>query len=269
MSVTGLDTARAFLIDLDGVLHRGKERLPGAVEFIDALNATSTPFLVMTNNATSTPDQVAARLNGMGVAVDRGQIYSSALATVGWLRQRYPAGSRALFVGELGLKTALEEGGFELVDRHSDAEVVVAALDRSVTYARLAEAALAINAGCRFVATNPDRTIPTERGIEPGAGAIQAFLETSTGVAPVVIGKPQTAFFELAMERLGCPPEQTVMVGDRYDTDILGGARAGIHTMAVLTGISTAEELAAADPAPTWVFADLVELLAAWTDARS
>ena len=264
MSHTGLDTVHAFLLDLDGVLHRGKERLPGAVELVDTLLATRTPFLVMTNNATSTPDQVAARLNGMGIAVDREQVYSSAMATTGWLQQRYPAGSRVLYVGETGLRSALEEGGFALVDSHKDAEVVVAALDRSATYARLAEATLAINVGCPFVATNPDRNIPTERGIEPGAGAIQALLEASTGVAPIVIGKPKTAFFELAIERLGCAPDETVMVGDRYDTDILGGARAGIRTVAVLTGISTAEELAAADPSPTWVFADLVELLAAW-----
>lgn len=269
MSSPGLDTVRAFLLDLDGVLYRGSQRLPGAVELVDALRAASIPFLVMTNNATSTPDQVAARLNAMGIAVDRQQVFSSAMATTAWLRQRYPAGSRVLYVGETGLRTALADGGLRLVDSHQQAEVVVAALDRTVTYARLAEATLAINAGCPFVATNPDRNIPTERGVEPGAGAIQALLEASTGVAPVVIGKPQTAFFELAMERLGCTPQETVMVGDRYDTDILGGARAGIRTMAVLTGISTAEELAAADFPPTWVFADLVELLAAWSAAAA
>lgn len=268
MSYNGLDTVGAFLLDLDGVLHRGKERLPGAVEFIDALHTTGTPFLVMTNNATSTPEQVAGRLCNMGVAVTPADVYSSALATVGWLQQRYPAGSRVLYVGEAGLQIALAGGGFELVDSHRDAEVVVTGLDRTITYARLAEAALAINAGCPFVATNPDRSIPTERGIEPGAGAIQAFLAASTGVAPVVIGKPETAFFALAIDRLAATPDETVMVGDRYDTDILGGARAGIRTMAVLTGISTAEELAVADHPPTWVFADLVELLAAWSDAR-
>lgn len=265
MNNNGLDTVGAFLLDLDGVLHRGKERLSGAVEFIDVLHATETPFLVMTNNATSTPEQVAARLTAMGIAVVRADVFSSALATADWLRQHYPTFSRVLCVGETGLRVALEDGGFELVDRHDAAELVVAGLDRTATYARLAEAALAINAGCPFVATNPDRSIPTERGIEPGAGAIQAFLKACTGVAPVVIGKPETAFFSLAIDRLGSAPENTVMVGDRYDTDILGGARAGIRTMAVLTGISTAEELAAADPPPTWVFADLVELLAAWS----
>lgn len=268
MTGPDLANARAFLIDLDGVLHRGQERLPGAVEFIDALLAAGAPFLVMTNNATSTPDQVASRLQRMGIAVGRERVYSSALATAGWLLQRFPAGSRVLPVGEAGLREALQEAGFALVDRHQDAQAVVAGLDRAITYARLAEAALAINAGCPFIATNPDRSIPTERGIEPGAGAIQALLEAATGVAPLVIGKPQTAFFELALARLASPPEEAVMVGDRYDTDILGGQRAGVRTAAVLTGISTAEELAAADPPPTWVFADLVELLAAWRAAR-
>ena len=268
MSRSGMDTVNAFLLDLDGVLLRGMEPLPGAAEFIDTLHATGTPFLVMTNNATSTPDQVAGRLNKMGVAVTPDDVYSSALATVGWLQHRYPAGSRVLYVGETGLRVALAGGGFELVDSHRDADVVVTALDRTITYARLAEAALAINAGCRFVATNPDRSIPTERGIEPGAGAIQAFLQATTGVAPTVIGKPETAFFTLAIERLGCSADETVMVGDRYDTDILGGARAGVRTMAVLTGISTAEELTTAEFPPTWLFADLVELLAAWSDTR-
>lgn len=260
--------ARAFLIDLDGVLHRGKERLPGAVEFIAALHETGAPFLVMTNNATSTPDQVADRLQGMGIEVRREQVYTSALATASWLRQRHPTVRRVLAVGETGLRSALEEAGFALVDRHADAEAVVVGLDRTVTYARLAEATLAINAGCPFVASNPDRSIPTERGIEPGAGALQALLQAATGVAPLVIGKPQTAFFDLAMARLACLPQHTVMVGDRYDTDILGGYRAGVRTAAVLTGISTADELAAADPPPTWIFADLTELLAAWLDAR-
>ncbi len=134
MSHNSLDTVGAFLLDLDGVLLRGMEPLPGAAEFIDILHATGTPFLVMTNNATSTPEQVAGRLNGMGVAVRPEDVYSSALATVGWLRQRYPAGSRVLYVGEAGIRIALAGGGFELVDSHRDAEVVVTALDRTITY---------------------------------------------------------------------------------------------------------------------------------------
>ena len=267
-SVAGLETVDAFLLDLDGVLHRGEERLPGAVEFIDALNSTQTPFLVLTNNATRTPEQVAGKLNGMGVRVGSNQVFSSAQATARWLRMRFAAGSRVLVIGEGGILTALEEAGYQIVSDHRETDVVVTALDRTITYERLAEAALAINSGCPFVATNPDASIPTERGIEPGAGAIQAFLQTSTGVVPTVIGKPQTEVFRLALESLGTDVSGAVMVGDRYGTDILGGYRAGLRTAAVLTGISTAEELATADPAPTWVFGDLAGLLAAWSNAR-
>ena len=259
-----LSSARAFLLDGDGVLYRGAEPLPGARAFIDALNASGTPYLLLTNNATRTPQQLAAKMVPMQVAIDAQHIFTSAQATARWLQDRYPAGARVLAVGETGLRVALTEAGFTLVDDHRAAELVVAGLDRGATYARLAEATLAIGRGCPFIATNPDLSIPTERGIEPGAGALIAFLQAASGVTPPMIGKPEADFFHQAMASLGVQRHETVMVGDRYETDILGGHNAGIRTAAVLTGITSAAAFAAADPPPTWVFEDLAALLAAW-----
>jgi 4-nitrophenyl phosphatase len=259
-----LSTARAFLLDGDGVLYRGAEPLPGARAFIDALNARGTPYLLLTNNATRTPQQLAAKMLPMQIAIDADHIFTAAQATTLWLQARYPAGAAVLAVGEDGLRVALSEGGFRLVEDYQQAELVVAGLDRTITYARLAEAALAIGRGCPFIATNPDKSIPTERGIEPGAGALIAFLQAATGVTPPMIGKPEAAFFHQAMSSLGVQPEETVMVGDRYETDILGAHNAGIRSAAVLTGISSAAEFAAAEPPPTWVFEDLTSLLPAW-----
>lgn len=262
--VPSIASVRAFLLDGDGTLYRGVEPLPGAQEFLAALQAAGAPFLLLTNNATSTPEQVAERMAPMGLPIGPGQVFNSAQATASWLLARYPAGSRVLAVGEYGLQKALTDAGFALVDDHWEAELVVAGLDRQVTYARLAEATLAITRGCPFVGTNPDRSIPTERGIEPGAGALLASLEAATGVTPPMIGKPQPAFVHEALALIGARADEAVMVGDRYETDILGGCNAGICTAAVLTGITTAKEFAAADPKPTWVFEDLVALLAAW-----
>ncbi|MER2598965.1 MAG: HAD-IIA family hydrolase [Caldilineales bacterium] len=257
-------TARAFLLDGDGVLYRGPTPLPGAAAFIAALNTTATPYLLLTNNASRTPQQLAAEVAAMGIALDADHIFTSAQATALWLQAHYPHTPRVLLIGEAGLEQALQQAGFLLTDDHRAADLVVVGLDRQATYARLAAAALAIGRGCPFIASNPDRSIPTERGIEPGAGALVALLEATTGVAPVMIGKPEPAFFHQALARLGMAAADAVMVGDRYETDILGGNRAGLRTVAVLTGISHAAEFAAADPPPTWMLADLQALLEAW-----
>lgn len=263
-----LSSARAFLLDGDGVLYRGSQALPGAQDFITVLSAAGVPFLLLTNNATRTPQQLAGKLAQMAIPVGAEQIFTSAQATASWLRSRYPDHRRILPVGEIGLLVALQAAGFTLVDDYRQADLVVAGLDRTATYAKLAEATLAIGRGCPFIGSNPDLSIPTERGIEPGAGAVLAFLEAATGVTPPVIGKPQPDFFHQALARLGVAAAKTVMIGDRYETDILGGANAGLRTAAVLTGVTSAAEFAAADPPPTWVFADLAELLAAWQDGR-
>lgn len=261
---TSLFATRAFLLDGDGVLYRGDEALPGARELIDAFNARGLPYLLLTNNASRTPEQLAAKTAALGIAIDAAHIFTSAQATARYLQTQYPAGSRVLTVGESGLTVALADAGFALVDAADEAEVVVIGLDRTATYARLAEAALAVGRGCPFIGSNPDRSVPTERGLEPGAGALLALVQAVTNVAPLIIGKPEPLFFQQALARLGVTAADTVMVGDRYETDILGGAVAGLRTAAVLTGVSSAAEFAAGNPPPTWVFPDLVTLAQAW-----
>ena len=263
-----LSSIRAFLTDGDGVLYKGSEPLPGAREFLAALDEAGTPYLLLTNNATSTPEQIAGKMAKMQIGISPERIFNSAQAAASWLKDHYAAGSRVLAVGEVGLWTPLMAAGFTLVDDHRNAELVVAGLDRQATYAKLAEATLAINAGCPFIGTNPDLSIPTERGVEPGAGSVLAFLQAATGVAPTILGKPQPDFFHQALARLGVSAGETAMIGDRYETDILGGANAGIRTIAVLTGISSAEVFASATPPPTWVFQDLRAVLEAWQAAR-
>jgi 4-nitrophenyl phosphatase len=251
-------------MDGDGVLYRGSQRLPGARRFIAGLEEAGIPFLLVPNNATRTPGQVAEKLAHMDIVIRPEQILTSALATAGYLRATYGLGRRILMVGEIGLELALGQAGYQLVDDHREAELVVAALDRGLTYEKLAQATLAIRRGCPFIATNPDRSIPSERGVEPGAGSVLALLEAASDVSPLVIGKPQPGIFQQALAQLGIPATDAVMVGDRYETDILGGLGAGIPTAAVLTGITGAQEFAAANPPPTWVFADLEALLEAW-----
>lgn len=254
-----LRALRGFIFDMDGVIYRGQEATPGAAEFIARLRQAAIPFIYLTNNSSTPPDKVAARLAAMGIPATAGEIMTSADVTAAEVR-RAVTGRRALVIGEEGIRLALAAAGFTPVEDHRQADVVVVGIDRQATYARLREAALAIRRGAPFYATNTDRTLPTEVGLVPGAGAIVGFLEIATDVQPIVIGKPSPGFFLHALRALGTPAGLTVAVGDRPETDILGGQRAGLRTLAVLTGAGTAEEFAAMQPPPDWVFPGLAEV---------
>ena len=254
---------RGFIFDMDGVIYRGDTALPGAAEFLERLHRLYVPFLFLTNNATTPPAKVAARLSRMGITADPAQIITSAEVAAAGIAQAVD-GRRALVVGEEGLRLAMTDAGFALVEDHRQADVVVAGLDRTLTYARLRAATLAIFRGAGFFATNLDRNLPTEDGLAPGAGAIVAALETATGVKPVAFGKPEPGMFHYALRRLNAPAKLVAAIGDRIDTDIIGAQAAGVHTIAVLTGVSTAEEMMAMRPRPEWVFPGLRELDAAY-----
>jgi 4-nitrophenyl phosphatase len=260
---SALRALRGFIFDMDGVIYRGNAVLPGAPEFIAALKDASVPFLYLTNNSTTPPEQVAERLTRMGIPTEPDEVLTSAQATAAALKSEMPGG-RVIVIGEAGIRDALVAEGFGLTEDHREADAVVVGLDRHVTYDRLREAALAIRGGARFVATNTDRSLPTEIGLIPGAGALVGALEIATDVAPTVIGKPSAEIFRQALDRLGVDPEHVAAVGDRPETDIAGGHGAGLRTIAVLTGVGTAEEFAALDPPPDWVFADLSALHAAY-----
>jgi len=257
----------AFIIDMDGVLYRGEAAIPGAAEFLALLREWGKKFLLLTNNSTRTPAQYVEKLARMGIKVSEDDIFTSAQATALYLRRVAPPGSRVYLIGMDGIREALLAEGFALADG-IDVDFVVVGMDTTVTYEKLKKATLAIRAGAEFIATNPDKTLPTEEGIVPGAGSILAAIETATDVKPTVIGKPQKPIFDIALKRLGSPPEETAVIGDRLETDILGGIQSGLKTILVLSGVTTREDLDRATqtdrPHPEielhWVFESVKEL---------
>jgi 4-nitrophenyl phosphatase len=264
MNIDLLRDLHHLIVDMDGVLYRGKEAIPGTGAFLDFLREQGIGFLLATNNSTKTPGQYVDKLAEMGVSVRPGEILTSAQATADYLRNIAPRDTRVFVVGMDGLFSALREAGFALVEDNAD--YVVAGMDFNVCYERLSQATLQIRAGARFIGTNADRTFPSERGITPGAGALLALLETATGVTPTVIGKPGTALVEQALAHLGAHPSTTGMLGDRLDTDILAGRRAGLVTLLVLSGVTAADTLAGSEIQPDLVFRDVGHLHAVWKE---
>jgi len=252
---------RACIIDMDGVLWEGNRPLPGLIEFFTALRAGGIRFLLATNNASQTPEQYLEKLAGFGVTVAREEILTSAQATALYLRGQTPNGARVFVIGEAGLRQALTEQGFALCELWDvTAQYVVVGMDRGLNWDKLATATLNVRAGAIFVGTNPDLTIPVEQGIVHGNGAILAALQAATGVAPLVIGKPEPTMYQIAMQRLGVGPAETIAIGDRLDTDILGAARAGLRSVLVLSGVSRRADVERSDVKPTWVFENIREV---------
>ncbi|HEY73595.1 MAG TPA: HAD-IIA family hydrolase [Thermoflexia bacterium] len=255
-----------LIIDMDGVLWRGDEPMDGLQEFFAFLRQNSIDFILATNNSSRTPEQYVAKLARFGVEVPAEHVLTSAQATAAYLATVAPPGARVYTIGGEGLRRALEQRSFVLADE--DAAYVVVGWDRQLTWDKLATAALLIHAGAEFIGTNPDVNYPTERGPVPGCGAQLAALEVTTGVAPVVIGKPEAWMYEEALRRMGAHSESTAMLGDRLDTDIVGAARAGLMTVLLLSGISTEADLAASLLKPDLVCADIGELVRAWKDPK-
>ena len=254
---------RGVLIDLDGVVYTGHVPIPGAGGFLAEARRRGLRFLLVTNNSTTAPEQVAARLKGMDIDVDPREVLTSSMAAVDYVRLHAAPGARMRIIGEDGLRQAAVDMGYEIVeDGEAQADWVLAGLDRSFTYAKLAAATRDIRGGARFVATNVDALLPVEGGaFLPGAGTMVAAIRTATGVDPVVIGKPEPALFEQGLRRLGgLAPAEAAMIGDRLDTDIVGGQRVGLRTIMVLSGVSTASEAAAAQPPPDAVLPDLASV---------
>jgi 4-nitrophenyl phosphatase len=250
---------------MDGVLYRGQASIPGAQDFIVFLRSQKIPFLLLTNNSTLTPDEYVAKLERMTIDVKAEDILTSAQATARFMVQEEPEGADVFVIGRSGIREALREQGFRLTEGQAD--YVVVGWDWELTWDQLKQATLLIRAGARFIATNPDRTFPTEEGIIPGNGAIVAALEAATDVKPVVIGKPEPAMFSLALEQLQIRIPDTAVLGDRLETDILGGQRLGLRTLFVLSGVTSEEELARSSVRPDMIFDDVADLQRAWTGA--
>lgn len=250
---------------MDGVIYRGKDVLPCAPEFIRRLRVAHIPFLYLTNNSTTPPRDVADRLIGMGIDAAPTDIMTSAEAAAAYLAEVRPR-CRVLVVGESGIRHALTAAGCILTPDHRTADAVVAGMDREATYARLKEASLAIQAGALFLATNRDASLPSEEGLIPGAGSLVGMLEIASGRQALNMGKPEPAIFRQALARLGASAETTACIGDRPETDILGGQAAGLRTIAVLTGVGRRADFEAMKPPPDWVFEDLCALQVAYCE---
>ncbi|RIZ66226.1 MAG: HAD-IIA family hydrolase [Methylococcales bacterium] len=259
---------RALIIDMDGVLWHGTQAMPGLVEFFQTLDDLDIRYILATNNASLTPEQYVTKLAKMGVTVTQKQILTSGMATALYLSEQVnPKETRVFVVGEDGATQPLVELGFTLTGlyevNNSDkpeqkgADIVVCGKDETLTWAKLATASLNIRAGASFIGTNADTTLPTEHGVTHGNGAILAALEVASGVKPTIIGKPEPIIYQQALGLLGISPEQTVALGDRLETDILGAVRTGIRSIMVLTGISSEVDLQESDYQPTWVMEDI------------
>lgn len=239
-----------YMIDLDGTIYRGKEKIPAAKRFIERLQEHDIPFLFVTNNSTQAPIKVVENLaNNFDIHVKEENVYTSALATADYIADLDKDKRSVYVIGEVGLKQAILDKGFHFEETNPD--YVVVGLDYDVTYHKFELATLAIKRGAKFIGTNADTNLPNERGLVPGAGSVIALVECSTQQKATYIGKPETIIMEKALERLGLPKDEVVMVGDNYMTDIKAGINFGIDTMLVYTGVSTRELVRKQEIAPT------------------
>lgn len=254
-----------FVFDLDGVVYRGNQPLPHAIEVLNLLQSAGRQVFFLTNNSGATRQQYAEKLQSMGVEAHPEQFITSAWATALYLQRTLEQGARLFVVGEPGLKQELCAAGFEVVESVEPKipAAVVVGIDRNFNYERLAQAQYAILNGARFIATNADATYPAEDRLLPGAGTMVAAIATATGHKPRIIGKPNPQILQPYIERGQIRPEQTLLVGDRLDTDIALANLLHLPCALVLTGVSTREDVACAplDQLPQWVLNSLGDLL--------
>lgn len=248
---------KGYLIDLDGTIYKGKNRIPAGERFVQELQKRQIPYLFVTNNTTRRPEAVQQMLaEEFNVQTPLKSIYTASLATIDHMND-LGREKTVYVIGEDGLKSAIFEAGY--VENQEEPAYVVVGLDTEVTYEKLAIATLAIENGATFIGTNPDLNIPTERGLLPGAGSLIALLEAATRVKPIFIGKPEAVIMDKALTLLGTERSQTLMVGDNYMTDIRAGIDNGFPTLLVLTGFTKAEEVSDLPIAPTHVLSSLDE----------
>lgn len=252
------DAYGCLLLDLDGVLYRGDEAVPGAPEAMASIRARGTSVVFITNNSSRTPEQVAAKLEALEITAAPSEIVTSALATADLLAGR--GGGSAFVIGQAGVRWALEGAGIRVADGEPDrTDYVVVGFDASADYAKLKHASLLVQRGAALVATNLDGSFPSSDGLWPGAGALLAVVTTTTGATAEVVGKPYPPLFETARRRAG--GGIPLVVGDRLDTDIAGAAALGWDSLLVLSGVSTRADLEGSQVRPTFVGADLSVLL--------
>ncbi|MFC6259510.1 TIGR01457 family HAD-type hydrolase [Levilactobacillus fujinensis] len=248
---------QAYLIDLDGTVYAGSKRYPAAKRFVERLQAVGTAFKFVTNNTTKLPVDVVANLaDNHDIYVTTDNVYTAGLATADFLDQRAGDGDRTVYVvGEIGLRQALMAKGFTVDEEHP--RYVVVGLDSDVTYEKFAKAILAIRSGSTFIGTNSDSNIPKARGLMPGAGALVDLVRYATQTSPIFVGKPEPIILQNSLAQLGVAPQDALMVGDNYQTDILAGIHAGVDTLLAYTGVSTPEQVAQETIQPTYTVSSL------------
>ncbi len=261
---------RHAIIDMDGVLWHGEQPMPGLPEFFAFLERHHIAFVLATNNSSRSPGQYVAKLARFGVSIPEENVLTSGQATAAYLASIAPPGAPVYPIGGEGLRHTLTQYGFVCIGGYAAAPpaqpvYVVVGWDPELTWKKLEEATLLINAGAQLIGTNPDRSYPTERGPVPGNGAQLAALEAATGVSAVVVGKPSPWMYREALRRMDAGPETTVVIGDRLDTDIPGGVRLGMTTVLVLSGITRRADLEISPVRPDILCADIGELTARWS----
>jgi NagD protein len=246
-----------YLIDMDGVIYRGNHAIPGAQRFIADLREREIPFRFLTNNSQRSRLDVATKLQRLGFDVEAEHVFTCAIATARFLAQQKPHGT-AFVIGESGLATALHECGYAIVDR--DPDYVVVGEGRTLNFEMVEAALRMIIGGAKLIATNLDPTCPTENGLRPGCGAVVAMLEAAAGVRAFSVGKPSPVMLRAARKEIGLTTDQTIVIGDTMETDILGGTQLGFRTVLVLSGGTRAEDLARYPYQPDIVIQSIGEL---------
>jgi NagD protein len=246
-----------YITDMDGVLVKGSQLIPGADAFISRLEEQGREYLVLTNNSFYTSRDLAHRLRRLGLDIPAERLFTSAMATAAFLQSQRPDGT-AFVIGESGLTQAIHDIGYVITD--IDPDYVVLGETDTYNYRIITQAIRLIDAGARFIATNPDVTGPTEAGIVPGCGAMAALLEKATGKAPFYVGKPNPLMMRTALNYLDVHSEDTVMIGDRMDTDIVAGVESGMRTILVLTGVTSRESVDRFPYRPTWILDSIADI---------
>lgn len=249
---------KSYLIDMDGVLVRGSTAIPGAADFLARLGQRSIEYLVLTNNPMYTPKDLAYRLSSLGLTVEPRRIFTSAMATVSFLKTQKSTG-KVFVIGESGLTGPLHEAGFIITD--NEPYYVVLGETHAYNFQAVTTAIRLIAKGSRFIATNPDSSGPGEGGLVPACGAMAALIEKATGVSAFFVGKPNPLMMRTALNHLGVHSENTVMVGDRMDTDIVAGVESGMETVLVLSGVTRQEQVSRFPYQPNRIAQSVADLM--------
>ncbi|MBP8251881.1 MAG: HAD family hydrolase [Herpetosiphon sp.] len=258
--MTHFDDVTAVLSDMDGVLVHGARIIPGAPEFLNRLRTSGRRFLVLTNNSMYTQRDLQARLARIGLDLQPSEIYTSALATAKFLDTQRPDGT-AFVIGEAGLTNALYDVGYTLTEH--DPDYVVIGETMAYSFEKITQAVRLVAAGARLIATNPDVSGPTETGMVPACGAVVALIQAATGAQAYFVGKPNPVMMRTALRTIDAHGAEAMMIGDRMDTDIIGGTEAGMRTALVLTGVSTRESAERFPYRPTAIVDSVADLFRA------